>query len=49
MLRLIKAGKAVFGVEYEIEAKDFCPLANAFDFDFLKKDYDLKAERVACR
>ena len=49
LLPFIKAGKAVFGVEYEIEAEDFCPLANAFDFDFLKKDYDLKAERIACR
>ncbi len=49
LLPFIRAGKAVFGVEYEIEAKDFCHLANAMNFDFLKKDYDLESERIACR
>lgn len=45
----IHSGKAVFGVEYELDTGDFCPQANALDFDFLKKHWDLDAWRVACR
>jgi hypothetical protein len=45
----IQSGKAVFGVEYELDTADFCPQANALDFDFLKKNWDLDAWRVACR
>jgi hypothetical protein len=45
----IQAGKAVFGVEYELEPGDFCPQANATNFDWLKKKVDLDAWRVACR
>jgi hypothetical protein len=45
----IQAGKAVFGVEYELQPEDFCPQANAMNFDFLKKHLELDAWRVACR
>ena len=45
----VQAGKAVFGVEYELETSQFCPQANALNFDFLKKNWDLDAWREACR
>ena len=45
----VQAGKAVFGVEYSGSTSTFCPKANAFDFDWLKKNLDLDAYRVACR
>lgn len=45
----IGAGKAVFGVEYSGDPAVFCPLANAADFDWLKKEPELGAERIACR
>jgi hypothetical protein len=45
----VAAGKAVFGVEYELDPADFCPQANALDFDFLKKNWELDAWRLACR
>jgi len=44
-----EAGKAVFGVEYELEIEDFCQQANETDYDFLKKNLDLDAERQSCR
>jgi hypothetical protein len=48
--RFIQRGKAVFGVEYRLHVGDFCPQANAHDFNFLKKDLDLRARpRLACR
>ncbi|MGB4869363.1 MAG: endo alpha-1,4 polygalactosaminidase, partial [Candidatus Promineifilaceae bacterium] len=43
------AGKAVFGVEYEGEPAEFCPVMNELDFDWLFKRLDLDAWRVACR
>jgi hypothetical protein len=49
LLPFITANKAVFGVEYEGETTDFCPQANAMNFDWLKKALDLDAFRVACR
>ena len=49
LLPFVHAGKAVFGVEYELEQEAFCPQANAMDFDFLKKRWELDAWRVACR
>ncbi len=49
LLPFIQAGKAVFGVEYDLNPADFCPQANAMDFDFLKKHWNLDAWRVACR
>ncbi|MBI3647646.1 MAG: endo alpha-1,4 polygalactosaminidase [Actinobacteria bacterium] len=45
----VKAGKAVFGVEYGLAVSDFCPEANAMDFNFLKKKLPLRAWRIPCR
>ncbi|MBM3145268.1 MAG: endo alpha-1,4 polygalactosaminidase [Chloroflexi bacterium] len=49
LLPFVESGKAVFGVEYEIASDEFCPKANAMDFDFLKKNWNLDAYREACR
>jgi hypothetical protein len=45
----VEAGKAVFGVEYKLEVDEFCPDANAHDFNFLKKRLALGPWRVPCR
>ncbi len=45
----VEAGKAVFGVEYVGETADFCPQANAFNYDWLKKHLELDAWRLSCR
>jgi hypothetical protein len=45
----VQANKAVFGVEYELESSQFCPQANALNFDFLKKNWGLDAWRESCR
>ncbi len=45
----VASGKAVFGVEYELDPAEFCLQANALNFDFLQKKWDLDAWRVACR
>jgi hypothetical protein len=46
----VEAGKAVFGVEYGMRTSEFCPQSNDHDFNFLKKDLDLRAlPRVPCR
>ena len=45
----VQSGKAVFGVEYEVDTADFCPQMNDLDFDFMKKNWDLDAWREACR
>jgi hypothetical protein len=44
-----EAGKAVFGVEYELDTDEFCPDANDLNFNFLKKKLSLRAWRIACR
>ena len=49
LLPFVEAGKAVFGVEYELQTSEFCAKANAMNFDFLKKNYDLDAARQSCR
>jgi hypothetical protein len=49
LLRFINAGKAVFGVEYSGDPVSFCPAANAMNFDWLKKNMELDAWRLACR
>jgi len=49
LLPFIQAGKAVFGVEYELEPDAFCSQANALDFDWLKKNLELDAVRISCR
>lgn len=45
----VDAGKPVFGVEYGTEVGEFCPEANARDFNFLKKRLSLDAWREPCR
>lgn len=45
----VDAGKAVFGVEYKLATSEFCPSANARDFNFLRKKLDLRGWRVPCR
>jgi hypothetical protein len=49
MTPFVDAGKAVFGVEYELDTDEFCPKANELNFNFLKKKLSLRAWRVACR
>jgi len=49
LLPFIEAGKAVFGVEYDGSLSSFCPQLNALNFDWLKKNLNLGAERQACR
>ena len=49
LLPFVQAGKAVFGVEYELETSEFCPEANAMNFDWLKKNLGLDAPRQSCR
>jgi len=49
LLPFVQSGKAVFGVEYELDRSDFCAQANELDLDFLKKNWDLDAWREACR
>ena len=45
----VSAGKPVFGVEYKLDTSQFCPDANAMDFNFLKKRLSLGPWRVPCR
>ena len=50
LLPFIRAGKAVFGVEYTGNPDIFCPQANALNFDWLMKGHYLFAEPyLACR
>lgn len=49
LLPFVQANKAVFGIEYELQKEDFCAQANALNFDFLIKKWDLDAWRVSCR
>ena len=45
----VRAGKAVFGVEYQGDPAEFCPRANAHRFSWLKKRLVLDAWRQACQ
>lgn len=45
----VDAGKAVFGVEYNLSPEEFCEEANAMDLDWLIMDLDLGGERKSCR
>ncbi|TMR96874.1 endo alpha-1,4 polygalactosaminidase [Nonomuraea basaltis] len=47
--QFVKAGKAVFQVEYNLATSKFCAKSNAQNFNSLKKKYDLDAYRVPCR
>jgi hypothetical protein len=49
LLPFIAAGKAVFEVEYELDAEEFCPQANAMNFNAMVKDYRLDEDREPCR
>jgi hypothetical protein len=49
LLPFVDAGKAVFHVEYALEAEAFCPQANRMGFSSLKKNLALDAARVPCR
>jgi len=48
LLPFIQAGKAVFGVEYELDTDEFCPQANEMGFSFMKKHWNLDAWREPC-
>jgi hypothetical protein len=45
----IKAGKAVFNVEYQLKTSQFCDEANAMNFNSMRKHLDLDAWRAPCR
>ncbi len=49
LMPFIRAGKAVFEVEYNLDTDQFCPQANAMNFNSLKKHVQLDAYRVPCR
>lgn len=49
MLPFVKAGKAVFGIEYNLSVAKFCTKANSKNFDFIKKNRNLDAYRRSCR
>jgi hypothetical protein len=44
LILFIEQGKAVFGVEYVGDPQDYCPQANAMEFSWLTKTYDLGDE-----
>ncbi len=44
----IKQDKAVLGVEYNLELKDFCKKAIEYNFSWLKMDYSLNGTRKSC-
>lgn len=44
----IEDGKAVFNIEYELTADDFCMEANSYSFSSLIMSYDLDGERYSC-
>lgn len=45
----ISAGKAVFEVEYNLSTSQFCPQANAMNFNSMQKNLNLDAFRIPCR
>jgi len=49
LLPFINAGKPVMEVEYALATSQFCPLANAMNFNAMKKHLALDAYRVPCR
>jgi hypothetical protein len=49
LLPFIRAGKPVFNIEYNLTAAQFCPQANAYNFNSLRKRLALDAYRQACR
>ncbi|MDJ0752976.1 MAG: endo alpha-1,4 polygalactosaminidase [Ardenticatenaceae bacterium] len=49
LIPFVEQGKAVFGVEYELDPAAFCEQANALNFDYLHKNWDLDSYRTSCR
>ncbi len=49
LLPFIRKGKAVLGVEYELNLENFCPQAEKYHFSWLKMDWSLNGERTECR
>ncbi len=49
LLPFTQNGKAVLGVEYELDIDEFCDNANDMKFSWLKMDYDLDGSRTACQ
>jgi hypothetical protein len=49
LLPFTQHAKAVFNVEYKLSTNQFCPAANALNFNSLKKRLDLSTWREACR
>jgi len=45
----IKQGKAVLGVEYELNPDEFCEESISLDFSWLKMNYDLDGSRISCK
>jgi hypothetical protein len=48
LLPFIKAGKAVFNAEYNLEPGDFCADARSMRISSIRKDVSLDAPRVSC-
>jgi hypothetical protein len=48
LLNFINAGKAVMNVEYKLRTNKFCPQANAWNFNSMKKNLDLDAWMEPC-
>ncbi len=44
----IEKNKAVLGVEYELEPKEFCDKAKELKFSWLKMNYELNGTRISC-
>ena len=44
----IDASKAVFNVEYDLDAEEFCPEARELGFNSLKKNLDVDVWREPC-
>ena len=49
LLAFIRAGKPVFNIEYNLTTAQFCPQANADNFNSLWKQLSLNGYRLACR
>jgi hypothetical protein len=49
LLPFVAAGKAVFHVEYDLDARLFCAEANALGFNSMRKHRELTAFREPCR
>ena len=49
LLEFTQQGKAVFGVEYELDTDEFCDAANDMQFSWLQMEYDLDGGRVSCK